>query len=312
VTFTADVRDELARVNVDRPCCRLAEAAALLRLGGALQRRGGKTGVGCVVSVTGGAVARRLRAALTDVLGTAPDVEVHEPTGFRRVTAYRIHIPAPADGTLQRLGLLDPAGQPAPGVPAGVVGAHCDEVAYVRGALMAAGSVSHPRQSPHLEIRTTGEVLAGDLARLVRKCASAGARPAPHGAGWRVVVKSAEGVMAVLARTGAHAACLRWDRERFHRELRGDAARVANADRANLARAAGAAARQTRAVEEALAAVDWDGLPDELREIALVRLANPDSSLAELGALCDPPVGKSTVHRRLGRLLSARTLSSNG
>jgi DNA-binding transcriptional regulator WhiA len=61
-------------------------------------------------------------------------------------------------------------------------------------------------------------------------------------------------------------------------------------------------------VEAAIANVGWDALDDDLRGVALARLANPGASLAELGELVDPPVGKSAVHRRLKRLeaLAAR------
>ena len=51
-----------------------------------------------------------------------------------------------------------------------------------------------------------------------------------------------------------------------------------------------------------MAAVGWAGLGEDLRALALARLVNPTASLAELGELCDPPVGKSAVHRRMRRL----------
>jgi DNA-binding transcriptional regulator WhiA len=59
---------------------------------------------------------------------------------------------------------------------------------------------------------------------------------------------------------------------------------------------------QVRLVEHAVAVLGWDLLDEALRDVALARLANPSASLAELGQLCDPPVGKSAVHRRLARL----------
>jgi len=84
--------------------------------------------------------------------------------------------------------------------------------------------------------------------------------------------------------------------------LRGDANRAANADRANLGRAVAASGRQTAMIEAVVGALGWGGVPADLEQTALARLANPEASLAELGALHDPVVGKAAVHRRLARL----------
>ncbi len=84
--------------------------------------------------------------------------------------------------------------------------------------------------------------------------------------------------------------------------MRAEAQRLANADAANVRRAVRAASEQVRLVEHAVDVLGWDELGEDLRDVALARLANPSASLAELGQLCDPPVGKSAVHRRLARL----------
>ena len=117
-----------------------------------------------------------------------------------------------------------------------------------------------------------------------------------------MVLKSGERIGALLVAVGASQAFLTWDERRLRRQLRNDANRLANADAANLRRSSDASAAQVAALEAAIAAAGWDALDDELRAIALARLANPEASLAELGQLVDPPVGKSAVHRRLARL----------
>jgi DNA-binding protein WhiA len=126
----------------------------------------------------------------------------------------------------------------------------------------------------------------------------------------RVVVKSGADVAAVLARVGAHGTFLRWEDARLRRELRGEANRAANAVRANVSRAVTASSRHVADIERALATADWDELPAEVTATALARLANPEASLAEVGALLDPPVGKATVHRRLRRLTALRAEDS--
>ncbi|HVM20727.1 MAG TPA: DNA-binding protein WhiA [Egibacteraceae bacterium] len=299
MSFTAQVREELAHAPLGETCCRAAETAAIARLGGALQVSG--AGPGWVVDITVGAVARRLHSAFVDLYEVRAEIEVHQPTGLQP-TRYRLVLAGPSRDVLQRMGLFDDEGRPAERPPARLLMTAHDAAAYVRGALMVAASVSDPRRGAHLEIRTPSRQSATTVVQLLHRCGAAGARAAQRDDGWRVVVKNGEEIGAVLARTGAHTSFLHWDAERLRRELRGEANRAANADRANLGRAAGAAARQVADIEAAVARLGWDALPDDLRETALARLANPEASLAELAALHDPPVGKATVHRRLLRI----------
>lgn len=288
MAFAAEVRDEIARLPVRPDGARLAETAALVRCAGTLRLRGGGgTGhLDALVTVREGAVARRLRAAVAD-LTRAPEIEVHRRGNLDRGGAFRLAV-GPA--ALAALGLLAPDGRPRAGLPPGHA-AH--PVASVAGALMAAGSVSAPGRPAHLEIRAPGERTAQDVAALLEGAAVSGTR---------VAVKSGARIAEVLARLGAHRAFLAWEEGRLRRELRGAANRAANADRANARRASAAAARQVAAVQRAVDAVGWGALPDELRDVALARLANPSATLAELGALLEPPVGKVTVRRRVERL----------
>ena len=300
MSLTARVREELAHLPVGDPCCRLVETAAALRFGGALQL--GAAGAGWVVTTDSGALARRLHAALVEVLGVRPEVQVHQAGGLRAATTYRLALPRPAADALRVMGLLDTDGRPTSAAPPDPD----HDVPAIRGAVAAAGSVSDPRRSVHLEVRAPGEAAALDLRAALRRLRVASSA-AEHDATWRVVVKSGDGIGRLLAKLGAHGVFLVWDDARLRRELRGEANRVANADRANLARAVDAAARHAAAAAALVGSPAWSDLPATLQEIALVRLATPEASLAELGALLDPPVGKTTVHRRLERLATLQS-----
>jgi DNA-binding protein WhiA len=297
--FTDDVRDELAHTPLGGECCRRAETSAMVRLGGWLHLT--EAGPGWVVTLTSGAATRRLHAALTQLLGSRPQVQVHQPTALR-AGSYRVSLARPVLPALAWLGVMSRDGQPVDAVPAQLVATAHDSSAYLRGCLMVAASLSDPRSAPHLELRAPGQGTAGGLRRLLVRCGGRGARAAQRSDGWRVHCKSGEAIGAVLARAGAHHAFLAWDAERLRRELRGNANRAANADRANLGRAVTASTRQVAMIEAVVAAQGWHRLPSGLRTTALARLANPQASLAELGALHDPPVAKATVHRRLVQL----------
>jgi len=306
--FTESVRQELARLPLGSDGQVRAELAALFRLAGSLTVAGGEGGTRRRLEVTtgSGAVARRTFALLQHRYGLRAQLLHRAPGGVQRRSVYGVRIEVGADEVARDLALVDEAGRPRDGLPTGLTRGQA--VAYLRGALLAAGSVSDPGREPHLEIAARTDATATALAGLVGRCVEGTARAVgtrAEGGGrdrHRVVVKSGATIGDLLAAVGASVAFLQWGDRLLRRQLRGDANRLANADAANLRRTIDAAATQVRLVEEVVAAVGWDFLDEDVRVVALARLANPGASLQELGELLDPPVGKSAVHRRLRKL----------
>jgi cell division protein WhiA len=307
VSFTARVKEEMAHVPTASEEERATELAALLRFGASLSLRGGRSpdqGFAVVFSSDSGAVARRTHAAIRSLSATRPTIEVHQPSGLRQTTRYRLRLDPDTAPLMLRLGLVSASGHPAPPTAPPATADDPTVQAYLRGAVMAAGSFSEPTSAPHAEVSAPGETSAGHLCDLLVAAGMSGARTAAHGDGWRVVLKGGRDIARLLACAGAHTSYLEWDHALLRRELRGEANRVANADRANLARAVRASSRQVESIEQLVATIGWEAIPDELRAVALARLSNPEASLAELGALLEPPLGKTPVHRRLARLVA--------
>jgi cell division protein WhiA len=298
--FTDAVRQELSRLPVgDEPAVR-AELAALVRLAGTLTLGGG-AGVDrhrLEVATTSGAVARRAFALLQHRFGVRPELLVRAPGGVRRRSTYGVRVEA-ASRVARDLWVLDDAGRPVAEPPSELD--EGERVAYLRGAVLAAGSLSSPGRPPHLEIAVRSRGYAEALAMLIRATVG-GTVTATGDERPRVVCKSGATIGELLAIVGAVEAWTTWEDRRTRRRLRNDANRLANADAANLRRTIEAAAAQVRAVERVVGHLGWESLDDDLRAVALARLANPAASLAELGELVDPPIGKSAVHRRLRRL----------
>lgn len=297
MSLTPRLREELARSAVPSGAEAHAEIAACLRYGGVWTRRGGAP-PGWVLETPVAALVRRVRGQLAGA-GVRTELEVHRPGELAREARYRLRIEG-AD-VLVSLGLLSPGGGPSDSRPA-----HLDRdgaaAAYLRGAVMASGQLSGAGRPPHLEVRAPSERSARDLVDVAEQLVLPGLRAMSRGEHWRVVAKSGETVGAALATVGAHQTFLEFDEGRLRRQLRDDANRAANADRANLSRAVAASSRQVRTIEGLLERTRLEDLPAPLREAALVRLANPDASLVELSRLLD--TGKATVHRRLARLES--------
>lgn len=299
--FTDRVRQELARVDVDEQRERVGELAGLLFLGGSLHLRAGRMEL--ELTTTSGAVARRAFTWVRGELdGANPELQVHAPGGLRDGSRYLVVVRERAEQLARITGVVDGRRRPRRVPPPDLLAAGRAKTGFARGAAMAGGSVSAPGRDPHLEIATSNAELAEVVADTVAHVGSS--RPAVSSSGrrHRVVLKSGEAIGSVLAGLGASRAFLEWDDARLRRHLRGEANRLANADAANVRRAVAAATAQVRSVERVIEQHGWDAFDDELREIALVRLANPEATLAELGELCDPSISKSSVHRRLRRI----------
>lgn len=292
---TDEVRQELAALPLE-PGGVTAELAALLRTAGRLARD--SEGLRLELHTTTGATARRAHHLLRH-LDATPTLLVREATNVEQRT-YGVVLGAPAAASVARLlGLLDEDGRPTATAPPDQVER---PAAMLRGAVLGGGSVSDPRRPPHLELRTSRRDTAEQLAAAIRELVAADASVGATRTGHRAVLKSGVAIADLLGALGATSAYIAHEEQLVRREVRAEAQRLANADAANVRRAVAAASEQVRLVEHAVSVLGWDVLGQDLRDVALARLANPSASLAELGRLCDPPVGKSAVHRRLARL----------
>jgi hypothetical protein len=285
--LTSVIRQELAGQPLpEQRNLLLAELSGMLRSGGFMHRIGdGPLDIG--VTTTDAAVARRAFRIGKQLTGRAPEVATRwsPPAG----QTFRVLVPG-ADALAGDQDLL--------ATPRWVTdGRRPALAAFLRGALLLRGSISNPSSGIHAEIGMANPALTDDLAGAMSRAWDVHVHADRSRS--RVVLKSGEAVGALLVEVGATQAFLTFDAERLSRELRQRATRLANADAANVRRVTDAAHRQLEAIRRVLGSDAWDDLDEERQDTALARLANPDLSLAEIGALLDPPVGKATVHRRL-------------
>jgi DNA-binding protein WhiA len=177
-----------------------------------------------------------------------------------------------------------------------VVARRCCRRAYLRGAFLAAGSLSGPRD-PHLEIRTAELEGARFLADLAAR-EGAELHVLDRGRHGVAYAKGVEPIADALVAAGATDTVLVLEESSVLAAIRADANRLANADHANLVRTSRAAHAQLEAVRR----LDVESLPDELREVATLRLRHPTASTAELARRCRPPTSKASAYRRLRKL----------
>jgi DNA-binding protein WhiA len=291
-----DLREELAAIAPATDCDRLAELSGLFHVAGRAHLRG-RGSVDVHLDVSSSTVARRAFALLR-AFGVTSEIRTYQRRAFDRATRYQLHVEGSetAYGTLHRAGVLDRSHRPLDHPPRRVVARRCCAAAYVRGALLGSGTLSGPRD-PHLEIRTAETEGAAFLAALATRL-GAELRVQERSSHATAYVKGTEAIADVLVAAGAVDLVLALEEQAVLAATRADANRLANADHANLVRTSRAAHAQL----EALRRLDLDALPDELREIALLRLRHPTASTAELGRRCKPALSKASVYRRLRSL----------
>ena len=292
MSLSDDLRDELAQIAPERRCCRLAELSALFHSSGAWHLRDGAIAVH--LDLISSAIARRAFALLRD-LRVRSEIRTYPRRSFEQATRYQLHVTVDAHAlaVLREAGVLSPSGAPLEVPPKRVVGRSCCRGAYLRGALLGAGSLSGPRD-PHLEIRT-GSLDAARFVQEVAERAGAKVSVAERRGHALAYAKGHDAIGTVLAVAGAGDTALLLEEHAILSSLRADANRLANADEANLERVARAAHKQL----EAIRTVGLDALPAELVEIAELRLRHPSASLAELAAKARPPLTKASAQRRL-------------
>jgi len=301
MALTAQVKDELARLSVDKISCRKAEVSAMLRFAGGLHIISGRIVIEAELDT--GIAARRLRQAIHEVYGHTSEVIVISGGGLRRGNRYVVRVVKDGESLARQTGLLDNRGRPVRGLPPQVVAGGVGEAeAAWRGAFLAHGSLTEPGRSAALEVTCPGPEAALALVGAARRLGIQSKAREVRGVD-RVVIRDGDAIGAMLTRLGAHDAVLVWEERRLRREVRGTANRLANFDDANLRRSARAAVASGARVERAFEILGPD-VPDHLRQAGELRLAHKQSSLEELGQIADPPLTKDAVAGRIRRLLA--------
>jgi hypothetical protein len=293
-----DLREELAAIAPASDCDRLAELSGLFHVAGSVHLRG-RGEVALHLDLASSAVARRAFSLLR-AFGVESEIRTYQRRAFDHATRYQLHVEGTphAYETLHRAGVLDASHRPLEHPPQRVLARRCCRGAYLRGALLGAGSLSGPRD-PHLEVRTAEVEGARFLAAVAaRQGAELHVLERPRHA--VAYAKGIEPIADVLVAAGASDVVLVLEEGAVLAAIRADANRLANADHANLVRTSRAAHTQLEAVRK----LDLEALPDDLRELADLRLRHPTASIADLARRCRPPLTKASAYRRLRRLQS--------
>ena len=178
----------------------------------------------------------------------------------------------------------------------------CPE-AFVRGAFLAGGSVTDPAKRFHLELATAHRSVSREMYTVLLDLGFS-PKEAERGGSALLYFKRADAIADFFTALGAPVTALGVMTAKVDKEMRNSVTRQINCDSANTDKTVAAAQEQLDAIRRFVRAYGLDELPDALRDTALLRIANPEASLAELAELSDPPVTKSCLNHRLKKIVS--------
>ena len=174
--------------------------------------------------------------------------------------------------------------------------------ALVRGVFMGAGSINDPNKKYHLEISFKIEDNLNSAVNIL-KMLDINTKKMIIENKKSLYIKEGEEISKFLALIGAAKAVMSFEDIRIQKEMRGKVNRIVNCETANLNKTINASIEQIAAIKKLKENGKFNKLNDNLKEIANLRLENPDMPLSDLGKKLDKPLGKSGVNYRLKKIM---------
>lgn len=306
VSFSTEVKDEISKEELGSLCCQKAELSAILQMRGSVKLLG-KNNIGLEISTENASIARRIFNIIKKLYKVQSEILVKKNRQLKKNNSYILLLEDRkiVEKILIDTELLEGNKNIIYGLnnrlSKKIVKKRCCKRAYIRGAFLGGGSVSNPEKTYHLEFITNDYEYGIDLMNLINTF-DLTAKLVERKDNYIVYLKEGEQVSDILNIIGAYQGLLKLEDIRVIKEMRNNINRIVNCETANLNKTIGASLRQIKKIEYIEKNLGIDNLPENLVEIARLRLENRDLSLKELGELLVPPISKSGVNHRLRKL----------
>lgn len=303
MSFTAEVKSELAGLPLSAEECPAGEIWGVVRFGGTLRIHAG-SGLSLAFSTELQQVADRIGSLLTAVYGCSYTVQSARAQRLYKHDTYTVQV---SGRELTRRMLRDAGvtlggdGDPADGQlpPAAETDAGC-RCAFLRGAFLMAGMVADPTTGYHMELVVPDDGLCASVMVLLTR-EGIYPRSILRKDSQVIYLKEAQAIEDCLNLLGAREAARAFAGQRAERGLRNQLNRMVNCDNANVDKAVLAGEKQIQAIRYLEGKGRFSSLSPALREAAEVRMENPEATLEELAELL-PGVSRSAMNHRLRKI----------
>ena len=299
VSFARQVKEEVVFNDFDI-CCQKAILSAIIKVNGTLSLS--NQGLLLTIRTENAKIARHIYQLMESRYQSNPELRHHNKTNLKKNRVYTVFVADHVNDILSDLQLADSFFGFETGIETSVM--EDDEAgrSYLRGAFLATGTVRDPEKGRYqLEIFSVYQDHAEDLASLMKKF-MLDAKVLSHKNGFVTYLQKAEDIMDFLLVIGAMNSKDTFEEVKIMRETRNDLNRANNAETANIARTISASMKTINNIIKIMDTVGLEILPVELRQIAQLRIANPDYSIQQIADSIEPPLTKSGVNHRLRKI----------
>lgn len=311
MSFSYDVKKELSE-NIDKTRhCKIAELVAITsRIGEYHVLPGGRLAISFQSENL--LVISALWKIIKKLYHTSAEVRVTTSPMWKTGAIYSVYVsdmssqsePELASRMLSDMGLLKKNGalfdlslSHADLIPENI----CCKRAFLKGMFLCCGTVSDPKRSYHLEFSCMTPDRAGDVQSLLKQLGVSTSLVRRKNR-YLVYVKDGDRVSTILGLVGATSGLLDFENTRILRDIGGNVNRRVNCETANMNKVISSGLRQVEQIKYIEKKAGLDSLPQELKEVAILRLENHDVGLKELGEMLTKPLGKSGINHRLARI----------
>lgn len=301
MSFASEVKAELTRAEPRKKCCALAECYGLLLYCNTF-------------------TAREIR-----IITASEELAEALPKLFRRAFGLGFDV-LPGDGGGKKSFLItdrdkieevfrafgtEATDTLALHINLGVLENDCCRTSFVRGAFLAGGSITDPGKGYHLELATSHMSVSRELYSVLLELGFS-PREASRGRSFVTYFKQSEAIADFLTCIGAPVAAMELMAAKVEKDMRNVINRKVNCDTANADKTVAAAQQQLAAIRRLERETGLETLPEGLQQAALLRIANPEASLADLAQLSSPSVTKSCLSHRLKKLVELAARGAGG
>ena len=304
LTFSGKVKEELSRIWKDSKHCQIAEIAAILSMCGKVSIDS-RERYSVKVRTENVSVARKYFTLLKKAFNIDTETFVSRNKNTGKIT-YTVIVKRHEEAMkiLQESQLIDENGEVCEEFSPDkneIVYKSCCKRAFLRGAFLASGSMSHPEKSYHIEFVCAIQKKAGQIRALINSFGLE-AKVILRKNSYVVYLKEGAQIVDLLNIMEASVALMEMENVRILKEMRNSVNRQVNCETANINKTVSASMKQVADIQYIQDMIGLNELPENLREIAKIRVAHPNASLKELGDLLTEPLGKSGVNHRLRKL----------
>lgn len=302
MSFSSDTKNELVKIKNAALSASVSELMGMVAFGGKMKRSG--SGFLLQTVTENPKVARRIYQLLKDCMGVTSKIKINKTA--KNNVYYQVYTEnEDVVKALMGLGFISKPSDINFFMGFRVNTEYLDKPmkkkAFLRGAFLSCGAVMTPEKKYHMEFATSSYGLHNDLF-VVMKSLDLNPKIVVRKNNFVIYYKSSNEIADILTMLGAYSVLMEFHNAKILKEIRNNVNRTVNCEAANMQKMVDASLEQVRAIEKLVKKNLFDTLPENLKEVARLRLEFREHSLKELGEMLDPPLGKSGVNHRLRKI----------